>query len=63
MQYTVLVESNYSYSAYEWHPPTGTSAPYIYPMSTCVKGLSNQFCPSVSQSVSQSVYPVKHFEI
>ena len=40
---------------------------HFYPARVCVKGLSNRFCPSVSQSVSQSVSlsvcPVKHFEI
>ena len=34
-----------------------------YPVHACAKGLSNRFCPSVSQSVCQSVCPVKIFEI
>ena len=36
---------------------------YNYPTRACAKGLSNQFCPSVSQSVSLSVSPLKNFEI
>ena len=36
---------------------------YFYPARACAKGLRNRFCPSVSQSVSQSVCPVKNFEI
>ena len=36
---------------------------YYYPPRACVKGLRNWFCLSVSQSVSQSVCPVKNFEI
>ena len=35
----------------------------LYPARACAKGLSNRFCLSVSQSVSQSVCPVKNFEI
>ena len=35
----------------------------FYPTCACVKGLSNRFCPSVSQSVCLSVCPVKNFEI
>ena len=34
-----------------------------YPARVWAKGLSDRFCPSVSQSVSQSVCPVKNFEI
>ena len=43
--------------------PLKASVRHDYPACASAKGLSNQFCPSVSLSVCQSVCPVKNFEI
>ena len=41
--------------------PTCARSIHVYPVRACAKGLSNRFCSSVSQSVSQSVSPMKNF--